>query len=335
MKFVALIPVGPKKKELERLSDLLASLLNFEAAEECGLLLINDGNSRPQLQEVCGRYNLSQCKILDNPREGRGVGWSDGLTVGILAGLQWIARHMPPAKFVLKLDTDSLVIGPFSGKIEACFQQQTNVGMIGTHLREPGGTLTNSIRDWAPKIKKLQRPFTIWTSKNRWHFQFGFWGRDRHIQKLIAAASGWGYVFGESCQGGAYALSGTALQKLHDQGLLDDPLLFIHRRLTEDVVVGLLTRAVKLQLADFNAHDQPFGVTWRGLCAPPAELLRRGYSIIHSVKDDGACLGRETRAYFTDHRTRPNNRETLQSANTERARRPDAEDFEIIDLTPQ
>src|SRR3989442_1319343 len=132
MKFVTLIAVGPKKKELERLSDLLASLFYFEAPEECGLLLINDGNSRTRLQEICGRYHLLQYDILENPREDRGVGWSDGLTVGILAGLRWIARQMPPAKFVLKLDTDSLVIGPFSDKVEGFFQQQANVGMIGS-----------------------------------------------------------------------------------------------------------------------------------------------------------------------------------------------------------
>ena len=237
------------------------------------------------------------------------MGWSDGLTVGILAGLQWVARQMPPAKFVLKLDTDSLVIGPFSDKVEGFFQRQVNVGMIGTHLREPGGAPTNSIRDWAPRIKKLQRPFTIWKSKKRWHFQFGFWGRDRRIQKLIAAASDLGYVPGESCQGGAYALSATALQRLSGQGLLDDSLLFIDRRLTEDVVVALLTRLVRLQLADFNAHGQPFGVTWRGLCASPPELLRCGYAIIHSVKDAEAFLERETRAYFAEHRTTQNNRD--------------------------
>ncbi len=309
MKFVTLIPIGPKKKELERLSDLLASLFSFEDPEKCGVLLINDGNSRTQLEEVCGRYNLLQCAILDNPREGRGVGWSDGLTVGVLAGLQWVARQMPPANFVLKLDTDSLVIGPFSDKVEGFFQREVTVGMIGTHLREPSGASTNSIRDWAPKIKKLQRLFTIWQSQKRWHFQIGFWGRDRRIQKLIADAAHAGYVLGESCQGGAYALSATALQRLNGQGLLDDSFLFFNRRITEDIVVGLLTRLVNLQLADFNAHGQPFGVTWRGLCAAPAELLRCGYAIIHSVKDDGAYLERETRAYFAEHRTKLNNRD--------------------------
>lgn len=309
MKFVTLIPIGPKKKELERLSDLLASLFSFEDPAECGVLLINDGNVRTQLQEICGRYRLRHCDILENPRDGRGVGWSDGLTVGVLAGLRQIARQMPPATFVLKLDTDSLVIGPFADKVEGFFQRQANVGMIGTHLREPGGAPTNSIRDWAPRIKKLQRPFTIWKSQKRWHFQIGFWGRDRRIQRLIAEASNAGYVLGESCQGGAYALSATALQRLNGQGLLDDSFLFFNRRITEDIVVGLLTRLVNLQLADFNAHDQPFGVTWRGLCAAPAELLRCGYSIIHSVKDAEAYLEKETRAYFAEHRTTLNNRD--------------------------
>jgi hypothetical protein len=313
MKFVALIPVGPKKKELERLGDLLASLFYFEAPEECGLLLINDGNSRTRLQEMCGRYNLLHCHILENPRAGRGEGWSDGLTVGILAGLRWVVRQMPPAKFVLKLDTDSLVIAPLFDKVEGFFQRQAKVGMIGSHLQEPGGAPTTSIRDWAPRIKKLQRPFTIWKSKNRWHFQFGFWGRDRRIRKLIADASDLGYVFGESCLGGAYALSATALQKLNGRGLLDDSFLFINRRITEDIVVGLFTRLVNLQLANFNAQGEPFGVTWRGLCASPAELLRSGYSIIHSVKDAGTCLETETRAYFAEHRTTLNNRDKSQS----------------------
>lgn len=302
MKFVVLIPVGPKKKELDRLSDLLASLFHFEAPEECGLLLVNDGNSTVKLQELCSRFDLLQCGILENPRNGRGEGWSDGLAVGILAGLRRIAKEMPLAKFVIKLDTDSLVINPFADQVNCFFDQNANVGLVGSYLREPGGVPKNSIADWSPRVGKLRRPFTVWKSKDGWHFQCGFWSRDRQIQKLIREALHSGYVLGESCQGGGYALSAKALQKFNDRGLLDDCFLFLNRRITEDIIVGLFTRVVRMAMADFNDRGQPFGVVWRGLCAPPPELLRHGYAIVHSVKDTTAYLERETRTYFAEDR---------------------------------
>ncbi|MGI9087606.1 MAG: hypothetical protein ACR2HH_07710 [Chthoniobacterales bacterium] len=302
MRFVALIPIGPGETERERLSDLLASLFHFEAPEESGVLLVNDGNSRSQLQELISPYPLVQSAILDNPREGVGDAWSDGLAVGIFAGLHYLAEHLSGAQFVLKLDTDSLVISPFADKIERFFLNQPTIGMVGSHLREPGGAPTNSIAVWTPRIKKLLRYFTIWNTPTGWQVQFGLWGRDHRIRKLIAQASDRGYTFGESCIGGGYALSAATVQKIHHARLLDDPKLFLHRPITEDVIVSLLAHAVGMRLADFNDESQPFGVLWRGLCASPTKLLSRGYSIIHSVKDSPDHSESDTRAFFAKRR---------------------------------
>jgi hypothetical protein len=119
---------------------------------------------------------------------------------------------------------------------------------------------------------------------------------------LIARAEAKGYVLGESCIGGGYALSQAALQRLSDEGLLRDEWLFFRRAIPEDVILGLLVRAVGLRMADFNNRGEPFAILWRGLCGSPHELLRGGYSIIHSLKDTPEQSELDIRSFFATQR---------------------------------
>jgi hypothetical protein len=302
--FVALIPVGPGEIELQRVRDLLDSLFCYERPDKTGLVLINDGNSVPRLEALLNTYRLCAAKVVPNPRKGRGEAWTDGLTTGILAGLHWIASNLRRSDFVLKLDSDSLIIDSFSNKIRVFFSTHSEIGVVGTCFNEPGGgDPTNTIHAWTHRVKKLQRPFAVWRSENIWHPQIGLFGRSRRIRHILAAALTNGYRYGESCIGGAYALSWVALQCIYRHGLLNDPRLFLHRHITEDVIMGLLTRSIGLKLADFNRRDEPFGVRWRGLCGPPEELLQSGYSIIHSVKDSSEHQEQEIRAFFAERRS--------------------------------
>lgn len=298
MKFVVFVCIGPGEREVERLGDLLLSLAHFEPQQDTIILLVNDGNSHRRLEEVLDQHTFARTMILTNPRNGRGTAWSDGLTVGVLTGLAWIAQHEPRVDFILKLDTDSLIIAPFGAKLQSFFDEHADVGLIGSYLRLPDGSQSNSISVWSPRIRKLTRLITIWRIGNRWRFQFGFCGRARRIRKLVSSAINAHYIPGESCIGGGYALAGPSLRKIFEAGLLEDCFLFLHRPITEDVVVSLFVRSVGQRLADLNHSDEPFGVWWRNLHWTPTELLQRGYSIIHSVKDSATHRESETRAFF-------------------------------------
>ena len=73
---------------------------------------------------------------------------------------------------------------------------------------------------------------------------------------------------------------------------------WVQTRLSEDVVLGLLCGAAGLRMQNAVGAAEPFAVSWKGLPAPPEQLLDRGHSIVHSVKDGPHGSERELRAWF-------------------------------------
>ena len=85
-----------------------------------------------------------------------------------------------------------------------------------------------------------------------------------------------GYDPGEHCLGGGYVLSRTLLDRAAAAGYLNDPLTWMEIDLAEDVMAGVIVRAVGLGLANHVTPGEVFGVRWPGLPAPPAVLVRAG-----------------------------------------------------------
>jgi len=302
MSFAALIPLGPGQAELQRLGDLLDALLHFEPSCRA-VVVINDGNDPEAARKVVGRFPC-RSQILPHPRNGRGNWWGGGSSTGTLGGLKWIADQ-GEFSFVVKLDSDSLVIGPFREAVNAFFQSNPNAALAGSHRRNPEGTPRDGL-PFAPAIKKLSRRFTIWRKcalPGR-NIQFTWLGRSKRIRDLILAARSHGYEPGENCQGGAYALSQSALKRFAEAGLFADPLLFLNTPITEDVALGLFTRSLGMELRDFNHSGEPFAVRHFGLSASPEELLAQGYAIVHSIKDRGNYTEEGLRTFFLRQRRR-------------------------------
>jgi hypothetical protein len=107
-----------------------------------------------------------------------------------------------------------------------------------------------------------------------------------------------GYQPGENIQGGAYGLSIKAIRKMNAAGLFNQPLTWLDTALGEDVLVPMLVKAVGLELHDAAGNGNPFGVRYKGLPDTPAELVSRGYAIIHSVKNDARFSEGEIREFF-------------------------------------
>ena len=131
--FATIIPIGPGTKELERARDLLESLFVHEPSATLVVLLDDGGRDR----NLPSNYSCpSTCRLvsIQNPRNGRGVGPTSGLAAGMIAALSWIERNAP-GHHALKLDTDALIVAPFSQRLCSVFASKPEVGMIGLYRR--------------------------------------------------------------------------------------------------------------------------------------------------------------------------------------------------------
>jgi len=79
---------------------------------------------------------------------------------------------------------------------------------------------------------------------------------------------------------------------------LADPLIWLHTALGEDVLVPMQTKAAGFGLRDAATEGEPFGIRYRGLADTLPRLVSRGFSIIHSVKNDPNVSEGEVREFF-------------------------------------
>src|SRR5437879_1615800 len=114
-RWAVLLPIGPGGSEVERLADGLAALNAFEPDVERIVLVDDEPDAGRDLYRAAGVL-ADRVTVIANPRDGRGAGWSDGLAVGMGAGLAEILDGASVA-WALKLDTDALVVGPFASAI--------------------------------------------------------------------------------------------------------------------------------------------------------------------------------------------------------------------------
>ncbi len=296
-----LMPVGPGPAEVDRLRDALASFDHYVAEPAVAVLL--DGDPAPRdLPSAVGPLSRTTLEPVHTPppakrttpRRGKGI------CPAVLAGLKHIAQSHLEVDFVLKLDTDALVIGPFAGRVRKYFLEHPGIGLIGAHDRTPAGEKRPLAEGAAAVRQLLATPLDV--------LHPIVWLRQRLnpdlrlIRGHIAAARGNGYTFGEHCQGGGYALSHEALLRLRDMHFLARPEAWHAADCPEDVMTGMYVRATGLRLAGQAAPGEVFGVRKRGLPYPPAELADKKYAVIHSVKNDERTPEADVRVFFRQKR---------------------------------
>lgn len=302
--FGVLVGVGPGETEVDRIADLLQSLFAFEPSTPW-VLLVDDGYEDRRLTELLDAPSTCNLTSIFNPRRLKGRKWLGpfgGLTTSILLAMDWIVINKSP-DFVLKMDTDSLVIAPFAEAVYQVFSTEPSVGMIGAYdCPVEGGR----------RIRNISRlvSYLGWRSRLRiWmNFHQSIFGRSRTVRQHILRAYQEGYIDGEHCQGGGYALSGAAIKRIKEAGCLDNPLVWLAEPVPEDMVMSMYVRTVNMQIKNLAEDGQPFGVKWRGLRDSPDRLLQRGFSIIHSVKNDPSFSEDEIRDFFRKHRRKTEHR---------------------------
>ncbi len=287
-RFAAFAQIGPGPKAVADAADLLDSLSAHEPAATA--LLVDDEPGR-DLAGLLGRRD--GVRVIPNPRGGRGDGFYGGMCVGTFAGLAAAGADLiggDPAAFVVKLDADALVIAPFAERLAELARRRPDAGVIGAYRTTPNGS-PRGFEVQADRVRLIgrRRPFSL----DR---------RARVLRRLVGRAVANGYELGEHVLGGAYAVTRAGLDGLAATGAFADPLLWLGARLTEDAAVGLHARAAGLTMLDHVGPGEVFGVRYVGLPFPPAELLARGYAIIHSVKNDPQHPEAEVRDFFRRHR---------------------------------
>jgi hypothetical protein len=309
--FAVVIPVGPSDIDLARGLALIASLVLYEPA--IGWCVIADNASRSRgLEDLAILPRTCRAVTLVNPRHGCRDHWQAGLLYRLLLAFSWVQSNTD-ATFVLKIDTDALVVRPFATKLRALLASEPNIGLIGTI----GLSCNEQVR-----VARPQRRTSRLLDLYRWlprapsgehndceQLATTAYGQVS-VQQLrafdtirphVAAAMEQGYSSETFCQGGAYAMSRLMLDKMQAAGYLSQPEAWIEFPVGEDVVMGMYCRSVGLALRDFSRPNEPFGVQNNGLPYSPSELSARNYSIIHSVKNDPRYTEAHIREHFWRH----------------------------------
>jgi hypothetical protein len=288
--YSVLVPVGPGELEIERMHDTLESVRAFESSDEIHLILVDDNPVPRDLARHAGDW--ASLDLVRTPlwEEGAPDPYS-AMTAGTIEGMRVAARERP--KFLLKLDTDALVVGPTADRLRRVFADDL-VGMAGSYTH----TCTGNRRDW----RGWERPIRLAA-----HSVARGPGRairvrsPRHaraVRRSLALARANGYEVGAHCLGGAYAVGARLLER---EELLDwRP--WVGTDISEDVVVGLLTFAAGLHVRGYVEPGRVFALGWRELPLPPEQILARGYGVVHSVRDQPYGGERELRKYFRDRR---------------------------------
>jgi hypothetical protein len=298
--FAVAVAVGPKEEELSRTQDLIYSVAAWERRD--GWFIMVDDSPQPRALDRSLRFPATLKPIaLHHPRHGRVIIYKKGKGIcsAVLLALQAAARQTA-CDFVLKLDTDSLVIGPFFERITRFFAEHSQVGNIGAYTLTPNGDTRDFARNGS-NIRSLHQPTFDWsmplTSLRR--------RRDptlRTIRRHIETAVGNGYQYGEHCLGGGYAISRALLDAMNADGFLDDPALWLAIDCPEDVMAGLYTRAAGFEMANCVGEGEVFGVRHKGLPFDLEELVRRRFAVIHAVKNDPRFPEEQVREFFRSRR---------------------------------
>jgi hypothetical protein len=291
-----LIPAGPGAPEIARIADLFDACATYADLPLCAVI-INDGNDADALERAGHARNIPTT-VLPNARRGEGEWWSGGLCMAMVDALRWIARFRP-CRGVLRLDSDALVINPFAAQIAGFFETHPTIGILGNFdsasgLPCPPGHIVSTRLYWRSKRISHDRELK--------KLIFSFWGWRRRIRRLINRATRNGYVLGDWCQGGAYALSPEFLRRLAADADFTRPRDFLPIDFCEDVLLTLITHAMHLSVHYNSGPTGLFVSKWKGLRAAPEVLAASHHAIIHSVKDHEGRTESATREFFRQRR---------------------------------
>jgi hypothetical protein len=299
MSFAVVVPTGPGTAELDRVADLADALHRYEPGVARLVLVDDEPDAHRDVTAAAGPL-ADRTTVIANPRDRSADWWSEGVLVGIAAGLGEVLAG-PPVDWVLRMDTDALICGPFAASVGARLAADPTIGLVGTFLRDANGVPIDNSGPAKP-IRKLVAPVSLW--KQQRTVKTSLWGLARERRDVVREAEDHGYRIGIHCQGGAYGVSWAAISAIARRGWLD-ARLWRGTYLSEDWVMAIQVFAVGLRPEGMSGRGEPFAIQHVGLPGTPEQLVADGRGVVHSLKDTDGQHEDEVRAAFRHLRGAP------------------------------
>jgi hypothetical protein len=266
--FGVVIPVGPEPRDVDRMEALVGELRRHERADEARLIVVDDAPQPRRLTLDWPSVTVLRTRVRERGRPDLFTAHTAGTLEALSA-----ARGL---EFVLKLDTDAAIVGPFSERLRTEFADPS-LGVVGSYDRTSGGG-TRDWSMWEARIARADRPLVLRRVDRRPRVVYRPRASRERVRALRARAIAFAPA-GAHCLGGAYAVSSRFLNEAEL-----DWRPWVASGLGEDVVTGLLASAAGLRMKSLTDGGQPFALAWQGLPASPEEIVARGHAIVHSVK---------------------------------------------------
>jgi hypothetical protein len=308
MDFALYIPVRGTAIDFERAEDVIDSVDTYSERLRWVVVVDDSLEDRPWKKRLHSPAAWALV-VLKNPRKGVGDGHTGGLCAADIAAFRHIYGETD-AQFVLKLDSDSLVIGSFEHQVQRALRDLEKVGMLGVIGDSFGDNRTYKFvrmaREVYDTMLRLPNDFAeAWIRERQLMIQLGVYDAAnfknlKKVTPLIQRAISNDSPIGEYCQGGGYVVSREFLSRIAAEPLLADAAVFLqHLTFGEDVIMGLICGAVGLRMYDLSRRGEPFAI--HPFCLPFSceEISGLGRSIIHSINGSAEA---EYRGYFKDRR---------------------------------
>ncbi|HEY2322228.1 MAG TPA: hypothetical protein VGJ82_05115 [Thermoanaerobaculia bacterium] len=275
------VPVGPGTR-FEFLLDTLRSIERF-ADPRHRLLLVDDS-----AEGLGARAKEAMPEIDLLVLREAGCDATYDVDGGLFVNVARTVRYATTAysfQVLMRIDTDALMCNPGADtRAIELLDSNPRLGMIGSFRTRCDGH--DRAADF-PAIGKLVRRNECSPDEELASL----------MRSLLSEAVANGYEYGEHVIAPGSIMSRAACEALCAHPLYEDPR-FGKASLSDDHLHSIFLRAVGLESADFACDDLPLGVWWWHIQWSPEELVRRGKSVVHSVRGYGDCDENAVRAEF-------------------------------------
>lgn len=268
--------IGPSLREYVQFILLCESLSIHEpdSKQEAHIYIINDRSPYIQKEDIEKFFNT--VTIEKNPYSHRAHFHYDRHASHIILLSTLISTSGFHYDFILKLDTDVLIINPFKEKIYTIVDTHPSYGVAGIVTHDADGNIRKPY-PWHQRIYRLTHNLPPCPECDTYYS-----ASKKILQDTLERAVAHGYYLGKSVLGGSYIYSPQAIKTVHRLGIQPDSFFGTH--LGEDIVISLIVQAEGFDILDTpSLKDNPFGVWWLRPPHTPWNLARR-FSILHSVR---------------------------------------------------
>jgi hypothetical protein len=316
VRWVALILLGAGETDLEGTIELCASIFHYEP-HTLAVTINCDSVSVAERAASIQFLQDPRIHLITAPPKHPVSIRGKYLGPNVLFALNYIASNHE-AEFVLKLDADSLIIGPMAERIAGFLATHSDCGVCGTLGRTSArqsptyGYERTIISPLVRMIRALPSEQWAYIESLADDELLSYANHDSStannlrtcatLAKPVAAAMQHGYYWLEYCQGGGYALSWNFLTALKQAGYLAHSPKIFSLPTGEDVLISMYCRSLRFTVLDYSADGQPFACAWKGLPDSPKSLLERNHSVVHSLKGDIQISRADLQAFFKSQR---------------------------------